>query len=553
MSKAILITLVLLWSTTIGLSQWILPDTSILPRADQHQSIGIYNKSIYLLGGQTYRHQLVEYLISGDVFIDHGQKWGPDDVIYANGFAQYWTQINHILYILQMNSNTISILDLETTTFTSSYITNIPSNTLGHACIASSQTQLFVLGGPLLGLPDVFMYDLQINQWLNIPQMQQGRANHACIVHPTNHALYAIGGTADNDRITLSSIETIEIDNVQQKTWAFTEPLSQVVAFTKCVAYRNAIYVIGGADKSWIATNKVHVINVLTDEVTVFPVRMPSALADVAPIVVDDVLYVFGGWNGIDGSINTWMMYDLYISTSEPRLPSEEPTVNPTTSIPTTANPTAIKSTHMPRLPTSTFITSTTKATDSTTAFPSNTPINSPITAAPTNTLIAVTTTATDSTASSIHAGVTAAQTSISSQTHIGSSHITVVVTTTLGILYVDSSSDMLWVSIGMVASVIILWIFLVVIVYILKKYVQNGDNSKNNIVITTPPVNHNETNIVCKNDSDSDHENDGVTSGTTAGNIGQNVINVENVLKGSAMMTRGLKGPTSTERCSDW
>eukprot|EP01083_Nonionella_stella_P149740 476001_1 len=328
-------------TTSISTSEWIESDASLLPYPDSRMAVGIYNKSIYLLGGDVNERQLTEFLISDETFINHGAPLGSD----VAGYAQTYTQINHTLYLKDMDSTGISTYDMKTNTFTSSYITNIPIDEGKYACIASSQTQLFVAGGAWVS--DVFAYDLVASRWIsNIQSMQTVRSDHACVVHPTTNTLYAIGGASANEN-TLSSIEIIEIENIQQKSWIYIEPLSLRVAWTRCAVHGDTIYVVGGcyrANNKWFATDKVHTINVLTNEVDLLTDTMPLGLSEMAPIFVGDILYVFGGWNHdiVGTEWNKWMMYDAFIPTSSPSKPptsqSASPTGYPTTAVPTTVN-----------------------------------------------------------------------------------------------------------------------------------------------------------------------------------------------------------------------
>eukprot|EP01083_Nonionella_stella_P107184 310197_1 len=290
--------LVIFSVATTSASQWIQSTASALLRKDYDISGGFYNKSIYLLGGHDNLRQVTEYIISEDTFIDHGTPL----TCAVHGYGQYWTQIDHILYIKQWDNDAIDIFDMNTKAFTTRYITNVPKNTGQWACLASSQTQLFVVGGTFNAINDVSVYDLLTAQWLsNVPPMQSSRASGTCIIHPTTNALYAIAGFKTSTTKT-SSIETIEINDIQLKTWTYIQPLSQALAYTRCVAHKNTIYVIGND----VANRKVHTINVLTNEVTVSPDETPLELTDVAPIVVDDMIYVFGGYSWSGGEVDTW-------------------------------------------------------------------------------------------------------------------------------------------------------------------------------------------------------------------------------------------------------
>eukprot|EP01083_Nonionella_stella_P164801 546602_1 len=129
MPDVINIALAIFCATTISASKWVQSITSTLPSKDYDISVGIYNQSIYLLGGYMNSRQLTEYIISEDTFVDHGTSLGSD----VFGYGQYWTQIDHLLYIKDRNSDTIVIFDMKTKTFTADYIPNVPKNTYAYA------------------------------------------------------------------------------------------------------------------------------------------------------------------------------------------------------------------------------------------------------------------------------------------------------------------------------------------------------------------------------------------------------------------------------------
>ena len=55
--------------------------------------------------------------------------------------------------------------------------------------------------------------------------MQDRRLDLSCIVSPSNHNLYAVGGLTgynDSDWIRLNSIEYISTINIYQNTWQYT-------------------------------------------------------------------------------------------------------------------------------------------------------------------------------------------------------------------------------------------------------------------------------------------------------------------------------------------
>eukprot|EP01083_Nonionella_stella_P038937 105883_1 len=525
MPAVIDIALVIFSVAAISASQWIQSTyPSTLPLKDYDISVGTYNKSIYLVGGNKNRRQLTEYIISEDTFIDHGTSYLLKDV---HGYSQYWAQIDHLLYIKDGNSDAIDIFDMKTKTFTADYITNIPVTTSGYACLASSQTQLFVLGGTVNAINDVQLYDLFTSQWLrDVPSMKSTRLNFACIVHPTTNALYAIAGW-DSSSTRTSSIETIQIEDIHINTWAYIQPLSQAIGHTRCVAHKNTIYVIGDD----VGTTKVHTINVLTNDVTVSPDTTPLALRGVAPIVVVGMIYVFGGYSyDSKETVDTWMSYDLYIPTSLPSQPpssqSEAPTNNSSTSAPTTPNPT----TSIPTIPP---ITSTPRASDSTSAAPI-TSSDAPSASFPTGT------------PSKNPRDFSVAPTETISMSMIDS---TAMVTATVTINDSEptekSEKKIDFVAIGLVVIIVIV---IMIAVPVLFKTIGLRKQSKinvNRVMSGSVPC---EENKVVELQEEMNDKEVGIATGEAEHgeeSSGHNAVNVSAVLSGSAKKTRGREQET--------
>eukprot|EP01083_Nonionella_stella_P164613 545365_1 len=386
--------------TITVISEWIQTSSPKLPRADYCIAVGFYNGSIYLLGGYGHRYQITEYAIERNLFIDHGLEamhtYAPFQLYGVYGYAQFWTQIDHLLYVEESYGKTepdkISIFNMETKTFASSVIGGIPTDGGINSCMTSNTTHLFLLGGDYgfavsIPLALVRLYDISSNQWItapSVPSMNSNRLGFACIIHPTDSKLYAIGGVASSDTAS-SSIETVQSNDITHSTWEYISgTLSRPLAWCICEIYKNNIYVVGGASATYVVTKNVHVINILTSEVSLLSDPMPIEFTNVAPLVVDHSLYVFGGWNSnANDGVSTWMMYDLYIPTIE--------TTEPFTFVPTNMTFTATDSiTYIPTTSTTHDITE--DRTTSTTAFeateqissdPTEEPSSNPITSTP--------------------------------------------------------------------------------------------------------------------------------------------------------------------------
>eukprot|EP01083_Nonionella_stella_P145913 458225_1 len=81
---------------TVCSAQWT-THQKILPRSAMYMAVGAYNNTIYLLGGNNDRKQLIQYDITTATLIDNGTLALPADVYVI---SQGYTQIDNILYII---------------------------------------------------------------------------------------------------------------------------------------------------------------------------------------------------------------------------------------------------------------------------------------------------------------------------------------------------------------------------------------------------------------------------------------------------------------------
>eukprot|EP01084_Bolivina_argentea_P132931 234567_1 len=91
----------------------------ILPRGgDANMAIGYFNDSIFLLGGNAYGYQMLEYKVFEKEFIDHGELAISDNTF---GFGQYYTQINDTIYIIDPDGDKLSVFHMNTKIFEKSW------------------------------------------------------------------------------------------------------------------------------------------------------------------------------------------------------------------------------------------------------------------------------------------------------------------------------------------------------------------------------------------------------------------------------------------------
>eukprot|EP01083_Nonionella_stella_P044164 119020_1 len=185
-------------------SEWISHPQNTMPRDDTLCAIGSYNGSIYLLGGFNKPRQQTIYDTKTDSFVLYNSNFISTDA-KVFGEAQYWTQIQSNLYILNdldTDNNKISVFNMATNSFNPNFepVPIAMIDGMGRACIASSSfyNSIFINGGITTeGIPrgETYVLNIQTMEWGTVSTlMQKARRSHTCIIHPTNHVLYSISG-----------------------------------------------------------------------------------------------------------------------------------------------------------------------------------------------------------------------------------------------------------------------------------------------------------------------------------------------------------------------
>eukprot|EP01084_Bolivina_argentea_P272335 463665_1 len=247
--------------------------TSLLPRGNHAMAVGVYNGSIFMIGGRSTinKRAFVEYNTVSQQMIDHGTYIQQMTDTWGRG-GQFYTQQMHIVYMIEFYGTMISTMDLSTNTFTSNWqtvsIMNPGVGTTG--CLASTANHLYVVGGDNSNsdsgcLDTLQVFDMNAMQWIsNTPSMTTIRYNVACIVH--NGLLWAIGGHGGIScgQSALSSIERINVNNIQNKQWLTTNySLLMPVVSARAIGFGNDILVIGGC-----FIKAMQIIDTMSDLVT---------------------------------------------------------------------------------------------------------------------------------------------------------------------------------------------------------------------------------------------------------------------------------------------
>eukprot|EP01083_Nonionella_stella_P308094 1085603_1 len=341
---------------------------SDMSRKGDQMALGVYNGKVFLIGGYDYNSQAMTYDTTTLQFTDLGQNALSGSIF--GGKAQYYTQQGTIIYMIDRDGYDLNIYNMATDQFTSAWhALDSPVGSAG--CLASTSSHLYVTGGDYSHI-QLQVFSLSTHQWLsNAPDMKAERRRGACIVE--NGYLWAFGGDIDTN-------ERIQVAGIISNSWAYVDPLSETLSKIRCASWSNTIYIIGGENDLYEAKTYVHVMDAITGSIRQLSDDMPAINEWSSPIVIGDILYVFGGFYPGGTLMNYYAYYTL--STSSPTRATINPTTNNPSSTPTThptPNPTNRPTPNPTRRPTANpFKRPTNEPTVSPTRKPTSNPTRRP-------------------------------------------------------------------------------------------------------------------------------------------------------------------------------
>eukprot|EP01084_Bolivina_argentea_P190810 327787_1 len=276
---------------------------SFLPRPADQVAVGYFDGIIHLIGGAPNTKQRVEYNISSATIIDYGISAISHEI---QGRAQFWTQINHTIFMIQ-GKNRLATFDMKSKTFTESY-NNLIIPTIhnpywhkwyGYACLTSYNNYLFIPGGAKADgwtINMVQVLDIMSNTWLqNVSNMTYTHHAHTCLVHPLTKELFVMGGWGQY-------IEKMFVGHdISSQNWQTVGNLmydSNGWQYIRAVVDNSYILVFG-------SMQVIQVIDVLSGSISSGG-RLQINIKSTTPINVNNVIYVFGGdlnpdnHNGVD-------------------------------------------------------------------------------------------------------------------------------------------------------------------------------------------------------------------------------------------------------------
>ena len=193
-------------------------------------------------------------------------------------------------------SSALDAYDPATDTWTS--LPPMPTPREG-AGVAAVNGRIYVAGGNVAGGAStnaVEVFDPIGGTWSAGTPLPAARAHFSLVV--AGGRLYAVGGDVTANGTTTVTAALDRFDPAQPAGWTSLAPMSSPRRSTAAGALNNGatIAVAGGAASNGIATNRLDLYNVATNQWTQGP-NMLAPSAGVAGVVVSNALHVFGGSN----------------------------------------------------------------------------------------------------------------------------------------------------------------------------------------------------------------------------------------------------------------
>eukprot|EP01084_Bolivina_argentea_P077264 140100_1 len=270
-------------------------------------AIGLYENSIFLLGGEIVEN-LLEYNLETDTFINHGKLTSSNsNWVTVAGYSQYWSQVDHMLYMISWSGEYINAFNLNSKTYTTNYFaTTIPIDVNTAGCLVATAQKLYILGS--WDLSYLQIYDVSNNAWTTGSNMNETRTQFSCILSETYNRIYSIGGTNSDTIEYISSTDVLT-------SWQYTkDKLHYKLDGLESVIYNDTIYVLGG---SYYGNHKksVHMIDIASNKVSVMQHELIYWNQYGSPIVANDILFLFGGHRGgmtqLPSDVYCWQYYDF--------------------------------------------------------------------------------------------------------------------------------------------------------------------------------------------------------------------------------------------------
>eukprot|EP01083_Nonionella_stella_P068820 183011_1 len=286
---------------------------------------------VLIYGGAYARQQFVTFGVINNQFTDINEEY----LSFAQntvGVGQHYSQLGNDLWVIHHSVGS-SLLKINTETYA---VTDpgikIPVDPERYGCLVAIPNFLIIIGGGTYVLDEAQIYNLATSQWLTgVPSLATARRMAACVA--VNDKVYIIGGYhyrgSTYNYYDIDTIESLDISTLPTTAGLSWTTLSSKLASRRvaprAVVHGTDIYVVGGAESGPKAD--VNVIDTINGSCEVRD-TLAIAVYDAVCIIVDDVLYAFGGRTGQSDAINNYQYTTL--PTNNPTASSSNPTLSPT-------------------------------------------------------------------------------------------------------------------------------------------------------------------------------------------------------------------------------
>lgn len=292
---------------------------------------------------------MMTYDISSDSSVDLGATYWNGTVPARGEYTNAWyhyTQFNETtVFSINYPGDGINVYDLPSLSNSNPFLAHSDLGTAfpttleagAFSCLASSQTPtatLYVVGGAQRDSGRYPMNKLQVlrlnnMEWLSsIDSMNDARLSPACIV--ANDRLWAWGGFTYQESSVVTSVEAVNITDIENEQWQSIGTISNGVSHTGIAVVDNVIFIIGGQDTSRTLINKVMTIDTVTGTISEYEDTYPYVVQRMSVIAVDRTIYGIGGvttddnggWPNKAKVFSLDMLSALYISSISSDFPS---------------------------------------------------------------------------------------------------------------------------------------------------------------------------------------------------------------------------------------
>ncbi|KAB0397580.1 hypothetical protein E2I00_016937 [Balaenoptera physalus] len=148
------------------------------------------------------------------------------------------------------------------------------------------RNDIYVSGGHI-NSRDVWMFSSHLHTWIKVASLHKGRWRHKMAV--VQGQLFVVGGFDGLQRLC-----SVERYDPFSNTWAAAAPLPEAVSSAAVAPCAGRLYVMGGAGRDGVSTNKVQCFDPKEDR---WSLRSPAPFSQrcLEAVSLEDTIYVVGG------------------------------------------------------------------------------------------------------------------------------------------------------------------------------------------------------------------------------------------------------------------